>query len=119
MRSTAAPSGRSTGSSRRGPGSGWYSTGPPGRRLRGAARDRSTLVAYFAARHERGERLRLRSFRFNGNADDGRGRDAYGNFEYGLIRSADDLAPARYYGKGAARCREGRSAIWVWSMAPQ
>jgi hypothetical protein len=33
----------------------WYSTEAPGERLQGEASDRSTLVAYFNARHNSGE----------------------------------------------------------------
>jgi hypothetical protein len=93
----------------------WYSTDGPGVRTGGAAYDRSTLIRYFARRHRLGERLKLRSFRFNGNS--GAGGDTYGNFEYGLIRRADDLPPTRYYGKGAARCYRTRpDVVFVWSM---
>jgi hypothetical protein len=46
-----------------------------------------------------------------------RSSGASSNFEYGLTRSADDLAPTRYYGKGAAFCYRKRSdVIFVWSM---
>jgi hypothetical protein len=88
----------------------WYSTNGPGARLNDAAYDRETLVHYFARRHEDGEQLELRSFKFNGNRDD------YGHFEYGLVRSADDLAPTNYYGKGAAVCTATADVIAVWSM---
>lgn len=88
----------------------WYSTDAPGARLNSAAFDRKTLVHYFAARHARGERLELRTFKFNGYSD------GYGHFEYGLVRSADDLAPANYYGKGAAICSDGADVIAAWSM---
>ena len=41
---------------------------------------------------------------------------AYGNFEFELLRSADDLpgGPTLYRGKGAALCSTGR--LMVWSM---
>ncbi len=91
----------------------WYSTEAPGERFREAAYDRSSLVDYFARRHARGERLRLRSFRFNGNTDAG---IPYGNFEYSLLRSADELGPTRYHGKGAARCLGNGDVIFVWAM---
>lgn len=65
----------------------WYSTDAPGQRLGPEARDRSGLLAYFAARHDAGERLELRRFRFNGLTN------GYGNFEFDLVRSADDLPP--------------------------
>jgi hypothetical protein len=89
----------------------WYSTDAPGERLHAAAYDRSSLLPYFDARHALGERLKLRSFRFNGNSS------GYGNFEYGLTRSAEDLPPTPYYGKGASFCYHSRSdVIFVWSM---
>jgi hypothetical protein len=69
-------------------------------------------MSYFAARHARDERLVLRSVRFNGNTP-----GPYGNFEYRLTRSADDLQPTPYHGKGAALCyRERPDVIFVWSM---
>jgi hypothetical protein len=88
----------------------WYSTDEPGARIQGAAFSRETLLPYFASSHRRGERLKLSSFRFNGNSS------GYGHFEYGLDRSADDLAPAGYYGKGAAICTVYEDMIAVWSM---
>jgi hypothetical protein len=92
----------------------WYATDGPGDRVEG--RDRASLVPYFSQRHERGERLTLRSFRFNGNTPRSR---PYGNFEYTLTRSADDLPPAAYSGKGAALCYRSRpDVIFVWAMAP-
>jgi hypothetical protein len=91
----------------------WYSTDAPGARIQGAASNRETLVSYFAGRHRRGERLTLSSFRFNGYSS------GYGHFEYGLVRSADDLAPANYYGKGAAICTVYEDVIAVWSMGRQ
>lgn len=91
----------------------WYSVDALGEPITRSAYDRLSLVPYFAARHARGERLTLRSFRFNGNSPGGR----YGNFEYGLTRSADDLEQSPYHGKGAAFCYRKRSdAIFVWSM---
>jgi hypothetical protein len=91
---------------------GWYSTDGPGARLGAEAYDRDTLLGYFMRRHKFRERLRLRSFKFNGNSQ------GYGNFEYGLVRRAQDLKPTEYYGKGAAVCRTwpGSPAIAVWSM---
>jgi hypothetical protein len=88
----------------------WYSTDGAGARIQGVATNRETLLPYFAGRHRRGERLALTSFRFNGNSS------GYGHFEYGLVRSADDLAPTSYYGKGAAICTVYEDFIAVWSM---
>lgn len=93
----------------------WYSTGAPGERLQlPIASDRATLVPYFRERHELGERLTFNSFRFNGNT---LGSRPYGNFEYTLTRSANDLPPTVFAGKGAALCYRDRSdLIFVWAM---
>jgi hypothetical protein len=88
----------------------WYPTDAPGERLQGEASDRSTLVAYFNARHNSGEHLTLRRFQFN-SYDQG-----YGHFEYQLTRSANSLAGTRYEGKGAALCKATGNVIAVWSM---
>lgn len=89
----------------------WYSTDAPGERLHAASSDRSSLLPYFGGRHALNERLTLRSFKFNGNGS------GYGNFEYGLTRSAEDLRPTGYHGKGASFCYRNRSdVIFVWSM---
>jgi hypothetical protein len=93
----------------------WYATGAPGERLLPLASDRDSLVPYFRQRHDLGERLTLDSFRFNGNT---LGTRTYGNFEYTLTRSADDLLPTAYAGKGAALCYRNRSDLLiVWAMA--
>ncbi|MBB2892063.1 hypothetical protein [Flexivirga oryzae] len=96
---------------RQGNGFDWYITDGPGQRIGSVAQDRAGLERYFAGRHEAGERLRLTSFQFNGNTA------GYGNFQYTLIRRADDLAPTKYTGKGAAICTSTRSMLGVWSMA--
>jgi hypothetical protein len=98
----------------------WYSTSAPGERLHAAAYERSTLIRYFGRRQALGERLRLRSFEFNGNTSGSGSAASYGNFEYALLRGAQDLEPSSYYGKGAAHCRRGASdTIFVWSMGPE
>jgi len=79
----------------------WYATDAPGERLLPLASDRASLAPYFRQRHDLGERLAMHSFRFNGNTV---GPRTYGNFEYTLTRSASDLAPTAYVGKGAALC---------------
>jgi hypothetical protein len=95
----------------------WYATDGPGERLLPAAADRGSLVAYFARRHARDERLTLRSFRFNGNTIASGNLKSYGNFQYRLIRQADDLEPTRYGGKGALHCYHGLpDRLIVWSM---
>lgn len=89
----------------------WYWTTAPGERADEEGRNRSTLMDYFEERHQAGERLRLRSFQFNGNSD------GFGNFEYQLVRSADDLPATDYDGKGAAYCFDDRpDLIFVWAM---
>ncbi len=88
----------------------WYSTGPPGARTGRAAYDRSTLIRYFAARHRRGERLRLLSMSRGGNAN------GYFHFSFHLVRQARDLRPTAYEGKGAAICSDSGAHIAVWSV---
>ena len=78
----------------------WYGvTSPPGMRTLAAAVQRSTLLPYFAERHAAHERLQLTKVKVNGVT-----AGAYGNFEFELLRSADDLpgGPRLYRGKGAA-----------------
>ena len=46
------------------------------------------------------------------------GHAADGRFEYTLTRSANDLAPTVYTGKGAGLCYRDRSDVLiVWAMA--
>ena len=93
----------------------WYSTPAPGLRLRAAAQHRRSLVRYFLRRHAKGERLELTWLRVNGNTN---ARKPYGNFEYRLVRHADDLEPTDYHGKGALHCYSWRAdQLIVWSMA--
>ena len=94
----------------------WYVTGGPGERVQlPIASDRASLVPYFQERYRLGERLTLNSFRFNGNARVSR---PYGNFEYTLTRSANDLPPTAFHGKGAALCYRNRADVLiVWAMA--
>ena len=88
----------------------WYSTGAPGTRLGPAAYDRSTLMAYFKARHRQGEKLRLVRFRGNGNSN------GYAHFQFFIERRARTLAPTTYEGKGAAICAASGDTISVWSV---
>lgn len=88
----------------------WFSTGAPGARLRAAAHDRSTLIAYFRSRHRQGEKLRLVHFQGNGNSN------GYAHFEFLLERRARDLAPRVSVGKGAAICAASGDTISVWSV---
>ena len=96
----------------------WYATDAPGKRLLPAAADRSGLLSYFATRRARGERLTLKSLRVNGNTISSGTLKSYGNFQYTLVREADDLAPTDYAGKGALHCYASRpDVLIVWSMA--
>ena len=88
----------------------WFSTGAPGVRLRAAAYDRSTLMAYFRSRHRQGEKLRLVRFQANGNSN------GYAHFQFLLERRARTLRPTIYEGKGAAICAPSGDTISVWSM---
>jgi hypothetical protein len=90
----------------------WYSTDAPGERFGEEAKDRGTLVAYFAARHQQHERLVLNSL------DVGFTNDRAGGFTFSVTRSADDgLPPTRYGGKGEVQCAITPISVGVWSMA--
>src|SRR6266540_2276697 len=65
---------------------------------------------HFVERHAHQEALRLTSFQFNGNTA------GYANFQYTLIRQANDLAATAYTGKGAALCDTTPRTLGVWSM---
>jgi hypothetical protein len=89
----------------------WYSTDAPGERFNAEAKDRGTLMAYFAARHQQHERLVLNSL------DVGFTNDRAGGFTFSLTRSADDgLPPTRYGGKGEVQCAIRPISVHVWSM---
>jgi hypothetical protein len=91
----------------------WYSTDSPGQRIGEEAYQRSTLMSYFAARHDQHERLQLHSFRFNGIYGMG-----LGGFEFELTRgAADGAASTPYAGKGAIGCHSAPHTLVVWSMA--
>src|SRR3984893_18012356 len=90
----------------------WYSTDAPGQRFNEEAKDRGTLIAYFAARHQQHERLTLNSL------DVGFTNDRKGGFAFSVTRSADDgLPPTRYGGKGEVQCATKPISLAVWSMA--
>ena len=89
----------------------WYSTDAPGERLGDASYHRSTLIEYFAERHQRRERLELGSWKFNGN------RGGFGHFQFQLTRGAADLDGTPYDGKGAIDCRWRPRSIAVWAMS--
>lgn len=89
----------------------WYSVsaGPAARTSQDAAR-RERLLPYFAARHSVNERLTLTALKMNGLS-----AGAYRNFEFTLLRSADDLpsSPRPNLGKGASTCSSGRLLVWA------
>jgi len=90
----------------------WYSTDAPGQRLNAEAKDRGTLMAYFAARHQQHEHLVLNSLDVNFT------NDRAGGFTFSLVRSADDgLPPSRYIGKGEVQCATRPISLAVWAMA--
>jgi hypothetical protein len=90
----------------------WYSTDAPGQRFNAAAKDRSTLIAYFAARHRAHEHLDLTSLNVTFVSE------LRGGFTFLLTRRADDLQPTRYNGKGEIQCRVMPASIAVWAMDP-
>jgi hypothetical protein len=92
----------------------WYSTDAPGQRFNAEAEDRSTLMAYFAARHQQHEHLALDSLDVTFT------NDRAGGFTFTLTRSADDGLPSsRYGGKGEVQCAIKPISLSVWSMARQ
>lgn len=96
-----------------GEGWAWYSVGDrAGRRTFGEAKDRRGLDAYFERRHRQRETLRI--VRFSENAA--------GNFDFVLIRRADDLAdgrPVRRLGKGRVICEKGVLGVWSLGGPPR
>jgi hypothetical protein len=80
-----------------------------------AAADRGGLTAYFAARHRKGELLRLVHISVFVNSH---GLDPHANFSVRLMRSAADLPSTLTIAKGGAYCHPDRpDEIFVWSMA--
>jgi len=80
----------------------WYSSGTPGARFDPVAQRRDTLINYFRGRHAHGDRIKLTSFRFNGNSN------GYGNFSWKLERSAADFRDGAWFmteAKGAVLCQ--------------
>ena len=76
--------------------------------------DRSTLIRYFAARHRRGEQLRLVFMSRGGNSN------GYFNFGFHIHRQARDLQRAGVFeGKGAAICSNAGAQLAVWSVGPR
>jgi hypothetical protein len=95
----------------------WYSSNAPGQRLRADAQNRATLIRYFRSRHRKADRLRLVSFRFNGNSN------GYGNFIWKMRRSAADFRSGAWFkieSKGTALCRDENVSFIVMSLgAPE
>jgi hypothetical protein len=87
----------------------WFSSGAPGDRSGDQAYVRSTLIAYFKARHRQGERLRLVWLSHGGNSN------GYAHFGFHVERRARGLPPRVYEGKGAVICAASGDTISVWS----
>jgi hypothetical protein len=88
----------------------WYSSPAPGRRLNAAAKDRSTLAAYFRGRHRAGDRLAIVRWKFNSR----RARDDQGGFEFTLRRHARGYRAGRSFtlhGKGSLACARGQISV--------
>lgn len=88
----------------------WYSAPPD--RFGEAARDRSTLTSYIAARHAQGESFRLIRFRYQGPSEGRR----YANFNTDLVRSARDYPAREVPAKGAIDCKLTPPQVAVWSI---
>ena len=92
----------------------WYSVSTePGQRVQSEAYRRDTLSSYFAKCHTAHERLTLTSITVNSTSN------GYRNFQYRLLRSADDLTagPVDYEGKGVLTCRTGQLGVWSMGAA--
>lgn len=89
----------------------WFSVSGAGKRVGDASKDRATLARYFAARHGQRDQVRDVTWRGGGNSN------GYANFQFLLVRMADDELPSRYEGKGAVTCDDQGDSIAVWSMA--
>ncbi len=90
----------------------WFSSGGPARS------NRSVLPDHLRRRHERGERLRALTYRFNGYE---RERDL-GHFEFEAQRRADDLDGGSWFemvGKGALDCAAPPVTIALLLVASQ
>ena len=93
----------------------WYSvTTDPGARTSTEAARRDTLLSYFIERHAAHESLTLVGLKLHGVSGGG-----YRNFDFRLLRSADDLpgGSVAYDGKGASTCSTGRLIVWVMGAA--
>ncbi len=89
----------------------FYATDAPGAFSSPQAQSRGDLIAYLAQRHQVHERLTLESFGLNIEST------GAGGFEFEVVRSADDLAPTPYGGKGSVWCRTTPHTLMLWAMA--
>ncbi len=91
----------------------WYAVGDlAGRRSLAEAKNRLNLIAYFDRRHRKHESLRIVEFKENSG----------GNFDFALVRRADDLAdgrPVRRLGKGRVICGAGTLGVWSLGGRPR
>jgi len=91
----------------------WYSTDAPGQRFNAEAKNRGTLMAYFVARHQQHELLRVRTLDVTFTDT------TTGGFWFRLTRSADDgLPPTAYNGKGGIQCTTMPKSLTAWAMDP-
>lgn len=81
---------------------GWYSVAPPHGRTNQRAQDRSSLIAYFRARHSRMETIRVTSFSFASTEE--RNGARFAHFSGRITRTATDLPLERRGFKAAIRC---------------
>jgi len=90
----------------------WY--GAPGRQYPEdpTSTDRGTLPAYFAAQHDKGDRLELKAFSYSGITYTNQIAGGAANFGYTLIHSTGGSTPRDAPGKGAISCRSGKLAVW-------
>ena len=88
----------------------FYATDAPGEFFSPEPRSRSDLIAYFTQRHQVHDRLTLESLGFNTEST------GAGGFVFEVVRSADDLAPTPYGGKGTVFCRTTLHLLDRWVM---
>ena len=93
---------------------GWYSVAAPKGRSGAGSRNRSTLLAYFRARHRQHEKLGIVTFRHVSTQQ--RDGALVANFNGDLSRRADDLRAGRRHYKGALRCSEDAQQLIVISI---
>jgi hypothetical protein len=92
----------------------WYSVTrtPPYEHF--VAHNKAALLPYFANRHARNEGQAIMHFRYQGISG-----TRVGNFNYRLLRWADDIVDGRpelYVGKGVVSCTSRGARLMIWSM---